>query len=63
MEKTDSSISVYMVSQKNGILYREDGSNRIADNAIVALTLMIAESRPEEKDMMVKNSGKPYQPS
>jgi prophage maintenance system killer protein len=40
--------------EKNGILYREDGSKRIADNALVALTLMIAESKPDEKDMMVK---------
>ena len=38
----------------NRILYREDGSTRIADNTLVALTLMIAESRPEEKDVMVK---------
>lgn len=36
----------------NGILYREDGSKRIADNTLVALTLMIAESRTEEKDIM-----------
>ena len=38
----------------NHILYRKDGSKRIADNTLVALTLMIAESRPEEKDVMVK---------
>lgn len=38
----------------NRILYREDGSKRIADGTLVALTLMIAESRPEEKDVMVK---------
>lgn len=38
----------------NGILYRKDGSKRIADNTLVALTLMIAESKPEEKDVMVK---------
>jgi prophage maintenance system killer protein len=38
----------------NGILYRVDGSKRIADNTLVALTLMIAESKPEEKDVMVK---------
>lgn len=31
-----------------------DGSWRIADNALVALTLMIAENRPDEKDMTVK---------
>lgn len=40
--------------EKNGILYRHDGFKRIADNALVALTLMIAESKPEEKDMMTK---------
>ncbi len=39
---------------RNGILYREDGSKRLADNALVALTLLIAESRPEEKDTIVK---------
>lgn len=38
----------------NGILYNLDGSKRIADNTLVALTLMIAESRTEEKDIMVK---------
>jgi len=38
----------------NHILYREDGSKRIADNTLVALTLMIAESKTEEKDVMVK---------
>ena len=40
--------------EKNSILYRADGSKKIADNALVALTLMIAESKPEEKDMMIK---------
>ena len=40
--------------EKNGILYGEDGRKRIADNTLVALTLMIAESRTEEKDVMVK---------
>ena len=39
---------------KNGILYNPDGSKRIGDNTLVALTLMIAESRTEEKDTMVK---------
>ena len=34
----------------NNILYRPDGSKRIADNTLVALTLMIAESKTEEKD-------------
>lgn len=40
--------------EKNKLLYKEDGSRRIADNALVALTLMIAESKPEEMEMMVK---------
>ncbi len=34
-------------------LYHPDGSRRLADNALVALTLMIAESKPEDKDVMV----------
>lgn len=38
----------------NGILYGDNGAKRIADNTLVALTLMIAESRTEEKDTMVK---------
>lgn len=40
--------------EKNHHLYRPDGSKRIENNALVALTLMIAESKPEEKDIMVK---------
>ena len=40
--------------EKNGILYSADGHKRIADNTLVALTLMIAESRTEEKDVMVR---------
>lgn len=39
---------------KNGILYAEDGHKRIADNTLVALTLMIAESRTDEMEVMVK---------
>ena len=40
--------------EKNGVLYREDGSRLIDNNTLVALTLMIAESRTEEKDIMTK---------
>lgn len=40
--------------QGNHLLYRPDGTKRIADATLVALTLMIAESRTEEKDMMVR---------
>jgi prophage maintenance system killer protein len=39
--------------EKNRILYRPDGSKRMANNALVAITLMIAESKPEEKEMMI----------
>ena len=40
--------------EKNGILYREDGSRLLDNNTLVALTLMIAESKVEEKDIMTK---------
>ncbi len=40
--------------EKNGILYREDGSRLLDNNTLVALTLMIAQSRTEEKDVMTK---------
>ena len=40
--------------KKNKILFDKNGNKRIADNALVALTLMIAVSKPEEKDTMVK---------
>jgi prophage maintenance system killer protein len=40
--------------EKNNILYHREGSKRIADNALVAITLMIAESKPVEKEMMIK---------
>lgn len=39
--------------ERNRLLYREDGAKRIADNALVALTLMIAESDPAERDIIV----------
>ena len=37
---------------KNGALFR-DGEKLIDDHTLVALTIMIAESNPEEKDMMI----------
>lgn len=40
--------------QNNGILYRPDGSKRISDASLVALTLMIAESHTDEMKTMVK---------
>jgi prophage maintenance system killer protein len=40
--------------EKNGILYGADGARHIADNALVAITLMIAESDPKQKDILTK---------
>lgn len=40
--------------EKNRFLYRKDGTKRIAENAFVAITLLIAESRPAEKDILVR---------
>lgn len=38
--------------ERNKLLYRKDGSQRVANNALVAITLMIAESKPKEKDVI-----------
>jgi prophage maintenance system killer protein len=37
---------------RNDCLYHANGTRRLADNALVALTLLIAESKPEDKDTM-----------
>ena len=52
--KRIAAMLVLWFMEKNGVLYSADGRKRIADNTLVALTLMIAESRTEEKDVMVK---------
>ena len=38
---------------KNNALF-QDGEKRLSDGTLVAVTLMIAESNPEEKEVMVK---------
>ncbi|MEI6314241.1 MAG: virulence protein RhuM/Fic/DOC family protein [Syntrophus sp. (in: bacteria)] len=40
--------------EKNEALYRPDGIKRIADTALVAMTLLIAESKPAEKDLLTR---------
>ena len=40
--------------EKNEALYRSDGIKRIADTALVAMTLLIAESKPAEKDLLTR---------
>lgn len=44
----------YGFSKKTEFYINPDGSRLISNNTLVALTLMIAESRTEEKDIMVK---------
>lgn len=44
---------VYFLAMNNKLLNAE-GNKRIGDNALVAITIMIAESKSDEKDMMVK---------
>jgi len=39
-------------AEKNKLIYGKDGNKRIADNALVAMTLMIAESRPKDKELI-----------
>ncbi len=40
--------------ERNGALLRDDGTPRMTNGTLVALTLMIAESRPEEMGMLVR---------
>lgn len=40
--------------ENNGRLYRRDGAKRVADNALVAMTLLIASSLPAEKDVLMR---------
>jgi len=40
--------------ERNGILFDKNGNKRIADNTLVALTLMIAVSKPDDKETMTK---------
>ena len=39
---------------RHDFLYNDQGEKRIADNALVAFTLLIAESKPDEREMIVK---------
>ena len=48
-----ATLFIYFLNQ-NKILYRKDGSKRLPDTTLIALTLLIAQSKPEEKDTIVK---------
>lgn len=39
-------------ADKNKLIYDKEGHKRIADNALVAMTLMIAESKPKEREVI-----------
>ena len=41
-----------LFAEKNKLVYDKEGQKRIADNALVAMTLMIAESKPKERDVI-----------
>ena len=40
--------------RRNGMLSRPDGRPRLADNAMVALALLVAESEPSQKELMIR---------
>ncbi|NOZ75184.1 MAG: virulence protein RhuM/Fic/DOC family protein [FCB group bacterium] len=48
-----ATLFVYFLN-RNKILYRKDGSKRLPDTTLVALTVLIAQSKPEEKDIIIK---------
>jgi prophage maintenance system killer protein len=40
--------------RRNGLLFASDGTARLADNAVVALALLVAESEPKQKELMIR---------
>ena len=52
-KRIGSFLFVYFLD-KNNYLYRKSGEKKINDNALIALALLIAESDPKEKDIMIK---------
>lgn len=52
-KRIGSFLFIYFLD-KNKRLYKESGEKKINDNALVALALLIAESNPKEKDVIIK---------
>ncbi len=52
-KRIDSFLFVYFLD-KNDYLYKKSGEKKINDNALTALALLIAESNPKEKDVLIK---------
>lgn len=48
-----AALFIYFLNQ-NKILYRNDGSKRLPDTTLVALTVLIAQSKPDEKDTIIR---------
>ena len=48
-----ATLFVHFLNQ-NKLLYRKDGSKRLPDTTLIALTVLIAQSKPEEKDTIIK---------
>ncbi len=52
--KRIASLLFIWFQEKNNFLSAPDGQRKINDNALVALTLLVAESDPKQKDVMIK---------
>lgn len=52
--KRIASILFIYFLERNRYLLKENGEKKINDNALIALTLLIATSDPKEKDVMIK---------
>ena len=39
---------------KNGILYKNDGESKINDNALASIALLVAQSNPDQKEIIIK---------
>lgn len=52
-KRSGSMLFIYYLS-KNNMLYKENGERKINDNALVALSLLVAVSQPREKDILIK---------
>lgn len=51
-KRVASLLFIFFLS-KNQYLHRKNGERKINDNALVALALLVAESKPSEKDVMI----------
>ncbi|HCC68616.1 MAG TPA: hypothetical protein DEP99_01880, partial [Nitrospiraceae bacterium] len=52
-KRTASFLLVYFLD-RNNYLYRSSGEKKINDNALTALSLLIAVSDPKDKDILIK---------